>query len=87
MFYDQVLLFVIFIIGLRHVLSWLKFGPEPKFHVPKSSNGKDYGGQPKRGQFLTLDHMGPPPLKNQNFENLASSCFKLAQIKPRAKIS
>ena len=26
--------------------------------------------------FLTLDHMGTP-LKNQNFENMASSCFKL----------
>ena len=25
------------------------------------------------------------PLKNQNFENRASSCFKLAQIRPRAK--
>ena len=22
----------------------------------------------KGGNFLTLDHMGPPPLKNQNFE-------------------
>ena len=37
-----------------------KIDPEPKFHVPRSSNGKDYGGQPKRGQFLTLDHMGTP---------------------------
>ena len=36
--------------------------------------------------FLTLDHMGTP-LKNQNFENRASTCFKLAKIKPRAKIS
>ena len=27
------------------------------------------------------------PLKNQNFENRASICFKLAQIRPRAKIS
>ena len=27
------------------------------------------------------------PLKNQNFENRASSCFKLAKIKPRAKMS
>merc|ERR1712154_733933 len=59
---------------------------EPKFHVPRSSNGKDYCGKPKRGQFLTLDHMGTP-LKNQNFENRASSCFKLAKNKPRAKMS
>ena len=36
--------------------------------------------------FLTLDHMGTP-LRNQNFENRASSCLKLAQIRPRAKIS
>ena len=28
----------------------------------------------------------PHPLKNQNFENQASLCFKLAKIKPRAKI-
>ena len=34
----------------------------------------------KGGRFLTLDHMGTP-LKNQNFENGASSCFKLAQIR------
>ena len=27
------------------------------------------------------------PLKNQNFDNRASSCFKLAKIKPRAKMS
>ena len=27
------------------------------------------------------------PLKNQNFENRASSCFKLAKNKPRAKMS
>ena len=26
------------------------------------------------------------PLKNQNFENRASTCFKLAQIRPRANI-
>ena len=36
--------------------------------------------------FLTLDHMGTP-LRNQNFENRASSCFKLAKIKPRARTS
>ena len=36
--------------------------------------------------FLTLDHMGPL-LKNQNFEIQASSCFKLAQIRPKAKMS
>ena len=35
--------------------------------------------------FLTLDHMGTPH-KNQNFENRASTCFKLAQIRPRSKI-
>ena len=39
-------------------------------------------------ECLTLDHIGtPPPLKNQNFENRASTCFKLAQIRPRAKSS
>ena len=27
------------------------------------------------------------PHKNQNFENRAPLCFKLAQIRPRAKIS
>ena len=38
--------------------------------------------------LLTLDHMGTPsPLKNQNFENRALSCFKLAQLSPVAKIS
>ena len=36
-------------------------------------------------RFLTLDHMGTP-LKNQNFENRASTCLKLAQIRPRAII-
>ena len=35
-------------------------------------------------RFLTLDHMGTP-LKNQNFENGASSCIKLVPIRPRAK--
>ena len=30
--------------------------------------------------YLRLDHMGTP-LKNQNFENWASSCFKMAKIK------
>ena len=45
-------------------------------------------GPYKKGHFFTLDHMGTPlPLKNQNFENWASTCFKLAQIRPRAKIS
>ena len=72
--------------GFVHAREDQKIDTEPKFHVPRSSNGKDYGGQPKRGQFLTLDHMGTP-LKNQNFENRASTCFKLAQIRPRAKIS
>ena len=36
--------------------------------------------------FLTLDHMGTP-LKNQNFEYRDSTCFKLDQSRPRAKIS
>ena len=44
--------------GFLHAREDQKIDPEPKFHVPRSSNGKDYGGQPKRGQFLTLDHMG-----------------------------
>ena len=50
-----------------------KIAPEPKCHVPRSTNGKDYDGQPKRGQFLTLDHMGIPLLKNRKTnENRAS---------------
>ena len=72
--------------GFLHAREDQKIGPEPKFHAPRPSNGKDYSGQPKRGQFLSLDHMGTP-LKNQNFENRASSCFKLAKNKPRAKMS
>merc|ERR1711923_646621 len=72
--------------GFLHAREDQKIGPEPKFHVPRSSNGKDEGGKPKRGHFLTLDHMGTP-LKNQNFENRDSLCFKLAKIKPRAKMS
>ena len=36
--------------------------------------------------MMFLDHMGTP-LKNQNVENRASSCFKLAQIRPSTKIS
>ena len=71
--------------GFLHAREDQKIGPEPKCHVPRSSNGKDQGEKTKRGQFLTLDHMGTP-LKNQNFENRASSCVKLAKIKPRAKI-
>ena len=59
--------------GFLHAREDQKIGPEPKFHVPRSSNGKDYGGQPKRSQFLTLDHMGTP-LKNQNFEKRFSAC-------------
>merc|ERR1712213_152855 len=65
--------------GFLHAREDQKIGPEPTFHVPRSSNGEDYGGKPKRGQFLTLDHMGTP-LKNQNFENRSSSCVKLAKI-------
>ena len=42
--------------------------------------------EPKKGQFLTLDHIGSP-LKNQNFANRALTCFKLAQIRPRDTIS
>ena len=30
---------------------------------------------------------GPTPLKNQNFKNRALSCFQLAQIRSRAKMS
>ena len=46
--------------GIVHAREDQKIDPEPKFHVRRSSNGKDYGGQPKRGQFLTLAHMGTP---------------------------
>ena len=53
----------IFKSGFLHAREDQKIGPEPKIHAPRSSYGKDYGGQPKRGQFLTLDHMGTPPLK------------------------
>ena len=49
--------------GFLHAREDQKIGPEPKIHAPRSSYGKGYGGQPKRGQFLTLDHMGTPPLK------------------------
>merc|ERR1711963_657680 len=38
--------------------------PEPKFYVPRSSNGKDYGGQPKRCRIFNTGLYGdPPPLK------------------------
>merc|ERR1712078_819347 len=47
--------------GFLHAREDQKIGPEPKFHVPRYSNGKDSDGKPKRGQFLTLDHMGNPP--------------------------
>ena len=30
---------------------------------------------------------GDPPLENQNFENRASACSKLAQIRPKRKMS
>ena len=40
-----------------------------------------------KNPFLTLDHNLGTPLKTQNFENRASSCFKLAQIRPRTKMS
>ena len=39
----------------------------------------------KRANFNTGPYGDPP--KNQNFENQSSSCFKLTQIRPRAKIS
>ena len=53
-------------IGLLHAREDQAIDPEPKFHVPRSSNGKYYGGQPKRGNYFTLDHMGTH-LKNQKF--------------------
>ena len=34
--------------GFLHAREDQKIGPEPKSHVPRSSNGKDYGGQLKR---------------------------------------
>jgi len=61
-----------------------------KFHSPMCWNGWDFREKKHENPtFLTLDHMGgtPLPLKNQNFENRASPCFKLALIRPRAKIS
>ena len=36
--------------------------------------------------FNTGQYGIPPPLKMENFEIRASSCFKLAQIRPRANI-
>ena len=39
----------------------------------------------QRAHFNTVPYGNP--LKNQNFENRALSCFKLAKIGPRAKIS
>merc|ERR1711923_336495 len=32
--------------GFLHAREDQKIGPEPKFHVPRSSNGKDWGGNP-----------------------------------------
>ena len=52
------------------------------FHSLMCWNGRDF----RKKYFLTLDHMGTP-LKNKNFENRTSTRFKLAQIRPRAKIS
>ena len=68
--------------GALSGLSWPKLGPNfmTLGLLVALENDKVYPG------FLTLDHLGTP-LKNQNFENQASSCFKLAQIRPRAKIS
>ena len=40
----------------------------------------------RKGPIFNTGPYGDP-LKNQNFENRASSCFKLAKIKPRAKMS
>ena len=69
--------FLILKSGFLHAREDHKIGPEPKFHVHRSSNGKDYGGKPKRGQFLTLDHMGTS-LKNQNLENhINHNCWKI----------
>ena len=36
-------------IGFVHAREDKKIVTEPKFHAPISSNGKDYGGQMKRG--------------------------------------
>ena len=75
-------------IGLRHVLSWSKLGVKPKF-----LESGTVGGFRKRGQsfnqYPAVFNTGPywDPLKNKNFENRASSCFKLTQSSPRAKIS
>ena len=51
--------------GFLHPREDRKIGPEPKFHAPRPLNGKDYGGQPKRGYFSTLDHIGTPNLKSK----------------------
>ena len=64
----------------------LKIFTLSKFHSPMCWNGWNFRKNREKPIFLTLDHMGTP-LKNQNFENRASTCFKLAQIRPRAKIS
>ena len=64
-----------------------KLGLEPKFNETGT-----FGGFGKRAQSLSDIHRifntAPygDPLKIQNFENRASSCFKLAQIRLRAKI-
>ena len=40
---------------------------------------------PKGGLIFNTGPYGDPHLKNQNFENWALSCFKLAEIRPTAK--
>ena len=44
-----------------HVRKGPNTGREPYFHDHRTSNVKDYPGQPKMGQFLTLGPYGSPP--------------------------
>ena len=72
---------------------WPKLGLEPKFHEPGTFAGFGKNCLKIVADKYLSDIQGlfnsiyGTPLKNQNFENRAPSCFKLAQIRPRAKIS
>merc|ERR1712197_106204 len=60
-------------IGLQHVLSWPKLGLEPKFHESGTFGGFGKPAQSLSRILNTGPYGDPPPLKNQNFENRASS--------------
>merc|ERR1712102_197214 len=49
--------------GFLHAREDQKIGPEPKFHVPRSSNGKDYGEKNEKESIFYTGPYGDPPLK------------------------